>query len=101
MIPPLFDSRINLTSDSNGQDYGNYRSDEVNKMIDEAAQMTDVDDAGHRSTPRSTTSSARTWPTSRLEVTQFYFLRGSKVTGYVNTPASNGYPDLGCVGVTS
>ena len=35
------------------------------------------------------------------EVTQFYLLRGSKVTGYINTPASNGYPDLGAIGVTS
>ena len=26
VIPPLFDSRINLTAASNGQDYGNYRA---------------------------------------------------------------------------
>ena len=29
----------------------------------------------------------------------FYMLRGSDVTGYMNTAASNGYPDLGPIGV--
>jgi D-alanine-D-alanine ligase len=29
----------------------------------------------------------------------FYMLRGSNVTGYLNTAASNGYPDLGSIGV--
>ena len=71
-------------------------SDEVNKLIDEAAHDEPTSTSRPRSTPRSTTSSARTWPTSRLEVTQFYFLRGSKVDRTTSTPAaSNGYPDLG------
>ena len=28
----------------------------------------------------------------------FNFLRGSKVTGYINGVATNGYPDLGSIG---
>jgi peptide/nickel transport system substrate-binding protein len=100
VIPPLFDSRINLTSASNGQDYGNYRSDKVNKMFDEAAQMSDVNDQAKKyaEIDDQLGKDVAYIPT---EVTQFYLLRGSKVTGYVNTPASNGYPDLGSVGVTS
>ncbi len=100
VIPPLFDSRINLTSASNGQDYGNYRSDKVNKMIDEAAQMSDVNDQAKKyaEIDDQLGKDVAYIPT---EVTQFYLLRGSKVTGYINTPASNGYPDLGSVGVTS
>ena len=35
VIPPLFDSRINLTPESN-QDYGNYVGGEVDKLIDAA-----------------------------------------------------------------
>ena len=62
--PPLFDARINLTEKSNGQDYGNYESDAVNKLIDEAATKPDVQSAATVYT-RSTTSSARTSPTSR------------------------------------
>ena len=34
-----------------------------------------------------------------LEITLFNFLHGSKVTGYINGVASNGYPDLGGIGV--
>src|SRR3954451_13302788 len=44
VIPPLFDSRINLTSASNGQDYGNYRSDTVNNLIDKAANSGDLNE---------------------------------------------------------
>ena len=37
VIPPLFDSRINISKASNGQDYGNYKSDAVNAAMDAAA----------------------------------------------------------------
>ncbi len=100
VIPPLFDSRINLTSASNGQDYGNYRSDKVNKMIDEAAQMSDLNEQAKKYAEIDA-QLGQDVAYIPLEVTQFYMLRGSKVTGYVNTPASNGYPDLGAIGVTS
>ena len=33
-----------------------------------------------------------------LNVARF-FLRGSRVTGYVNNPATGGFPDLGGTGV--
>ena len=35
-----------------------------------------------------------------LDITKFYFLRGSKVTGYITGPATNSYPDLGAIGVS-
>ena len=98
VIPPLFDSRINLTSESNGQDYGNYKSDKVNKMIDEAALMSDVDEqaAKYIEIDDQLGKDVAYIP---LEITKFYFLHGSKVTGYINNPATAGYPDLGAVGV--
>ena len=34
-----------------------------------------------------------------LEIAQFYFLHGSKVTDFTTTPASSSYPDLGAIGV--
>ena len=34
-----------------------------------------------------------------LDVTQFYMMHGSKVTNYMQTAASNMYPDLGAIGV--
>ena len=100
VIPPLFDSRINLTEASNGQDYGNYRSDTVNKMIDEAAELGDVEEQAKKYAEIDA-ELGKDVAYIPLENSQFYLLRGSKITGYMNTPASNGYPDLGAVGVTS
>lgn len=98
VIPALFDSRINLTSKSNGQDYGNYASDDVNKMIDEAATKSSVDEAGaiYKKIDAKLGEDVAYIP---LEVQKFYLLRGSKVTNYINNPATSAYPDLGAVGV--
>ncbi|HNM97133.1 MAG TPA: ABC transporter substrate-binding protein, partial [Marmoricola sp.] len=97
VIPPLFDSRVNLTAKSNGQDYGNYDSAKANKMFDEAsaapleqqpAMWAKVDEFVGRDVAYIP-----------LDVTQFYMLHGSKVTGYMQTAASNMYPELGSIGV--
>jgi len=98
VIPPLFDSRINLTSASNGQDYGNYRSDAVNQMIDQAAQQTSVQDAA-KVYAQIDTQLGKDVAYIPLEIQRFYLLHGSKVSGYLQSPASNGYPDLGGIGV--
>jgi peptide/nickel transport system substrate-binding protein len=98
VIPPLFDSRINLTSASNGQDYGNYRSDKVNHMIDQAAAQTSVQDAA-KIYAQIDAQLGKDVAYIPLEITRFYFLHGSKVSGYLQSPASSGYPDLGSIGV--
>jgi peptide/nickel transport system substrate-binding protein len=100
VIPPLFDSRVNLTSESNGQDYGNYRSDTVNKLIDKAASLPDVNDQA-KVYAEIDAELGKDVAYIPLENSQFYMLRGSKVTGYVTGPASNAYPDLGPIAVTS
>ena len=98
VTPPLFDSRPNLTPASDGQDYGAYDSDEFNATVDEAQSASTLDDqttalqAGEVILGEDTAYIP-------LEIAQFYFLRGSKVTGYTNTPASSMYPDLGPIGV--
>jgi len=98
VLPPLFDSRINLTSASNGQDYGNYRSDTVNKLIDKAANLGSVQEQAkvYQQIDAQLGKHVAYIP---LEVTQFYYLHGSKVTGYLQSPATSGYPDLGAIGV--
>jgi peptide/nickel transport system substrate-binding protein len=98
VIPPLFDSRINFTKNSNGQDYGNYKSDAVNKLIDEAALAGNVDDqaAIYSQIDEQLGKDVAYIP---LEITRFYFLHGSGVTGYINNPGTNGYPDLAQIGV--
>jgi peptide/nickel transport system substrate-binding protein len=98
VTPPLFDSRINLTANSDGQDYGAYKSDEFNGLVDEAQAATTLDDqtAALQEADKVLGEDVAYIP---LEISQFYFLYGSKVTGYTNTPASAMYPDLGPIGV--
>jgi peptide/nickel transport system substrate-binding protein len=99
VTPPLFDSRINLTKNSDGQDYGAYESDEFNALVDQAQAATSLEDqtAALQQADLVLGQDVAYIP---LEVAKFYFLHGSKVTGYMNTPASAMNPDLGPIGVT-
>jgi len=95
---PLFDSRPNLTKSSNGQDYGAYKSDEFNGLVDQAQNATDLD---QQTTllQQADKVLAKDVAYIPIDTSIFYMLRGSNVTGYMNTAASNGYPDLGPIGV--
>src|SRR3954452_3321936 len=98
VIPPLFDSRINLTKESNGQDYGNYKSDAVNAAMDAAAAETDLDKANQMwaDVDNMLAEDVAYIP---LDTTKFYFLRGSNIENYVNAVSTTGYPDLGVISV--
>jgi peptide/nickel transport system substrate-binding protein len=98
VIPPLFDSRINLTKASNGQDYGNYHSDAVNSAIDAAAGETDLTKANQMWADIDSMLVADV-AYIPLDVTQNYWLRGSNVENYVNAASTSGYPDLGVISV--
>jgi len=98
VIPPLFDSRINLTKNSNGQDYGNYKSDEVNSAIDAALVEPDIDTAnGMWADVNQQLSDDVAY--IALDNTKFYYLHGSNVENYVNSTSTSGYPDLGVISV--
>ena len=98
VIPPLFDSRVNLSKASNAQDYGNYKNDEVNAAMDAAAAETDLDKANEMwvDVDNMLAEDVAYIP---LDIQQFYFLRGSNIENYVNSVASSGYPDLGVISV--
>jgi peptide/nickel transport system substrate-binding protein len=98
VTPPLFDSRINLTENSDGQDYGAYESDEFNALVDQAQAASSLEDqtAALQQADLVLGQDVAYIP---LEIAKFYFLHGSKVTGYMNTPASAMNPDLGSIGV--
>ena len=98
VIPPLFDSRINLTASSNGQDYGNYASPDVNKLIDEAGAETDLD-AANDIYGQINDQLAEDTAYIPLDTTSFYFLHGSGIANYVQSPATSGYPDLSVIAV--
>ena len=100
VTPPLFDSRPNLTSNSDGQDYGAYDSDAFNKLVDQAQHASNLDDQT-AALQKADLQLGKDVAYIPLSVARFYMLYGSKVANYVATPASNGYPDLGAIGVSS
>ncbi|RLV48542.1 ABC transporter substrate-binding protein [Nocardioides mangrovicus] len=98
VTPPLFDSRPNLSSASNGQDYGNYKSDAFNALVDKAQESADLN-AQTTALQQADAQLGSDVAYIPLAVDKFYMTRGSKVTGYVVDPASSMYPDLGAIGV--
>ena len=97
---PLFDSRPNLTENSDGQDYGAYKSDEFNALVDEAQNAGTLDEQT-AALQQADILLGQDVAYIPLEIAQFYFLHGSKVTNFTTTPASSMYPDLGAIGVES
>jgi peptide/nickel transport system substrate-binding protein len=99
VVPPLFDSRVNLSSESNGQDYGWYSSKSVNAAIDAAYNETDT---AKRNAMWGDLSEQLAKDVAYIPLNNRKFLRlhGSGVTNYVESPATNGYADMGQIGAT-
>jgi peptide/nickel transport system substrate-binding protein len=95
---PLFDSRPNLTSASNGQDYGAYKSDKFNALVDQAQAASSLTDQT-KALQEGDKVLGEDVAYIPLEISKFYFLHGSKVTGFMTTASSSSYPDLGPIGV--
>ena len=99
---PLFDSRPNGVgvkgATSNGQDYGNYKSDAFNKLVDQAQSAASLDDQT-TALQEADVQLGKDVAYIPLDIQKFNFLRGSKVTGYVNTPPAAMNPDLGAIGI--
>lgn len=98
VLPPLFDSRPNFSSTTCGQDYGCYQSDAFEGLVDQAANATDIDEQNGflQEADAQLGADVAYIP---LYILKNYYLRGSKVTGYVVTPSTSMYPDLGAIGV--
>jgi len=96
---PLFDSRPNLTENSDGQDYGAYDSKEFNALVDQAQNAGTLEDQT-AALQQADILLGQDTAYIPLEIAQFYFLHGSKVSNFTTTPASSMYPDLGAIGVT-
>jgi peptide/nickel transport system substrate-binding protein len=100
VTPPLFDSRPNLTQNSNGQDYGAYKSDAFNKLVDEAANSSDLD-SQTKALQEADVVLGQDTAYIPLEISVFNWMWGSKVTNFTTTAASSSFPDLGAIGVQS
>ncbi|RNM12408.1 ABC transporter substrate-binding protein [Nocardioides pocheonensis] len=98
VVAPLFDSRPNLTTTSNGQDFGAYRSVEFETLVDAAQQAADLD-SETKVLQQADQVLADDVAYIPLGVAVLYLLHGSRVAGYLNTAASSSFPDLGAIGV--
>jgi peptide/nickel transport system substrate-binding protein len=98
VIPALFDSRVNLTKESTGQDYGQYESDDVNAAMDAASAEIDLDKANQMWSDVDNML-AEDVAYIPLDTSMFYFLHGSNIENYVNAASTSGYPDLGVISV--
>ncbi|HET7305599.1 MAG TPA: ABC transporter substrate-binding protein [Segeticoccus sp.] len=99
VIPPLFDSRVNLTKSSNSQDYGAYANPQVNKAIDASFQSSSPEEQ-RTALIKVDDMLKKDVAYIPLDITKFFLIRGSGVTGWVDNKAFADYPDLGAVGVS-
>lgn len=98
VIPPLWDSRVNLSKDSSGQDYGRYASTAVNKAIDANYKVADPNKAAS-GWMNIDLMLQKDYAYIPLVSDKFVQLRGSNITGWIDNQALSDYPDLGSIGV--
>jgi peptide/nickel transport system substrate-binding protein len=99
VIPPVFDSRIvDVTQTLYGPTYRHYTSEVIDRMIDDATALGDLRQQA-KAYARIEEQLGKDIAYIPLDITMFYRLHGSKVTGYIDSPATSRYVDLGAIGV--
>ncbi len=92
-IPPLLDSRINLSPAGSNQDYGYYTSEAVNAAIDKAYLITDVKQR-EKAWADIDEMISKDGGIIPLVNQKFTFVHGSGVKGFEVNPLFGGYADL-------
>jgi peptide/nickel transport system substrate-binding protein len=98
VIPSLFDSRVNLSASSSGQDYGRFTSVAFNAKIDAAALIANASDREKAwgELDRELCAQVAAIP---LTDEKSVFVHGAGVRGYVDNQALGGTVDLATVAV--
>lgn len=99
ILPPLFDSRPNISKSTCGNDYGCYKSDEFNALADKAANASSTDEQIDFMQQADLVLGEQV-AYIPLEITKFNWVYGSKIAGFATTPSSSGYPEIGLIGVS-
>ncbi|MFZ1288279.1 MAG: ABC transporter substrate-binding protein, partial [Candidatus Phosphoribacter sp.] len=97
-MPPLFDSRVNLTETSTNQDYGYYANDAVNKAMDAAYLIPDVA-ARERAWADIDEMISKDGGVIPLVNQKFTFVHGSSVKNFQVNSLFGGYADLAVIAV--
>lgn len=98
VIPSLFDSRVNLTASSSGQDYGRFDSAAFNARIDAAAL---IPDASKREKAWGELDQELSAQVAAIALTnqKSVFVHGAAVKNYIDSQALGGTVDLATVAV--
>jgi len=98
VIPSLFDSRVNLTASSSGQDYGRFSSPGFNAKIDAAAL---IPDASERERAWGDLDKELSTRVAAIALTnqKSVFVHGAGVRNYIDNQALGGTVDLATVAV--
>jgi len=98
VVPPLFDSRLNLSEDGAGRDYGRFSDPKVD------AEITRINNLGDREQQASAWADLDRTLAQRgvyvaLAQRRSLFVAGTKVTGLAANEAIGGFVDLAATGV--
>jgi peptide/nickel transport system substrate-binding protein len=98
VIPSLFDSRLNLSANSSGQDYGRFASPAFSDKIDAVAK---IPDASRREQAWADLDKELAGDVAAIALTdsRSVFVHGAGVTNYVDNQALFGTVDLATVSV--
>jgi peptide/nickel transport system substrate-binding protein len=98
VIPPLFDSRLNLTSSGTGRDLGGFADAAVDREISRISTLADRD-AQAAAWAKLDASLASRGAFVALAQRRSMFIAGTSVTGLSANEALGGFVDLATVGV--
>lgn len=98
VIPPLFDSRVNLSAAGSGQDLGYFQNQALNLRMDAATRVAD-DAARARAWGQVDQAIARAGGHVALADQRYLFLHGSAVKSYTDHELLGGSVDLARIAV--
>ena len=96
VIPPLFDSRLNLTPESSGQDYGRFDNPALSDKMDAVAMIPDAASREHAWSDLDK-DLQDTVAAIALTNSKSVFVHGGEVTSYIDNQALFGTVDLATV----
>jgi peptide/nickel transport system substrate-binding protein len=98
VIPPLFDSGLNLTGDSSGRDYGRFSDATVDAAITRIGTIASRDERG-RAWGELDASLEKRGAVIPLAQRRSLYLAGSNVTGLTGSETLGGVPDFARIGL--
>lgn len=98
VLPPLFDSRVNLTPAGSGRDYGYFADAKVDQRMSAIASTAD-DEARNQAWGSLDAELAKRGAFVALAQRKSLFIAGSQVKGLASNGAMGGFVDLAAIGL--